>query len=205
MKNVRLMFAVVFPASTLNGVAKDSPDEAKNNSIVVLKAESATDQVVYRLTYQSEVKGNVRVLIYNESGALLMEDRIQNVTGFTRPYNFRTLPAGKYSLVIEDAKGKETREIDHNIASVEERALARKVKVSIVALDNPSKYELSVVGNRMQPVEVRIYDASETLIFTEEITERESFNKVYDFSKLNRNGLAMEVVNGEGVLHRVVL
>ena len=205
MKNARLMLAVGLMVSTLNGFAAASPEEAKNNSIVVLKAESATDQVVYRLTYQSEIKGNVRVLIYNESGLLLMEDRIQNVTGFTRPYNFRTLPAGKYSLVIEDAKGKETKQIYHDIAPVEELASARKVKVSIAALDNPSKYELSVVGSRMQPVEVRIYNASGTLIFTEEIAERESFNKVYDLSKLNRDGLSMEVVNREGVLYSAIL
>jgi hypothetical protein len=205
MKNASLFLSVLLAASTLNGFAKEAPVDVKSSSTIVLNSEPASDKVVYRLTYQSEVKGNVRVCIYNESGSLLMEDRIKNVAGFTRPYNFCTLPAGKYSMVIEDAKGKETKQIYHGIASVEALALAKKVKVSILALDNPAKYELSVVGSRMQPVEVRIYDASKTLIFTEEIAEAESFNRVYDFSKLNRAGLSMEVVNGEGVLHSVLL
>jgi hypothetical protein len=204
MKNLRSVLIALLMVSVVNGFAKDKglSTEKRSSRIVVTSGQTANKDV-YRLVYQSEVAGNVSVSIYNEKGELLMEDRIRNVSAFARPYNFDALPAGKYSLVVEDAKGKETKEIFHLVSAV--ASANTNLVVKVTAVEGSAKYALSVIGAQIQPVAVKIYDSFGQLVYADSIEETESFRKVYDITKVKGQGLTLEVENSTGVLQTVAL
>jgi ABC-type lipoprotein release transport system permease subunit len=205
MKNLRSVLVALLMVSVVNGFAKDKQgtEIRKGTSKVILTAEQAADKDIYRLTYQSDVAGSVSISIYNEKGELLLEDRLRNVSAFARPYNFNALPAGKYSLVVEDAKGTETKQIFHRVKAQEEASSNLNIKVAPV--EGSDKYTLSVLGTQIKPLEVKIYDSFGRLVYTDRIQETKSFSKVYDVTKVKAYGLTLEVENNTGVLQTVAL
>jgi hypothetical protein len=199
------MTAALLTVLTLNGFAKskDHPTSVAKPSVTGLHVERAANKVVYRLVYQSKVEGMVLISIYNEQGELLLTDKVLNQTGFARPYNFQSLPAGHYTLQLVDAQGTMTKHIYHGELSVIESTLESPLQVSVKALENTSKYELQVLGTNTTPLRVTIYDSAGELIHSEQIDESGSFTKVYDLSSLKASGLSFEVVKDSQVLQVV--
>lgn len=202
MKKCKLMIAALLTISSLNGFAtdKEKTTATATKSTTVLNIERASDKSVYRLVYQSKVEGLVRVSIYSEQGHLLLRDKIQNTTGFCRPYNFNALPIGNYTVTIEDAAGKITKSIAYGEEATIEASNASTVNVSVQEVTASAKYELKVVGSTQSPLQVKIYDAAYNVVFSEEITEKANFKKVYDLSKTGLTSLTFEVRNASGIL-----
>lgn len=68
---------------------------------------------VFAIQYKNTEKGNVRVYILNSKNQEIFSENFQNVSSFTRPYNFTQLAEGEYTIVIEDRNGKQTEKINY--------------------------------------------------------------------------------------------
>lgn len=84
--------------------------EGKENSgskITVVKWKEQT----HRLFYTDKNEGKVRVRIVNEAGNTVMLKTFKNEFGFSVPFNFKEQEAGNYQILVTDASGTYTDDI----------------------------------------------------------------------------------------------
>jgi hypothetical protein len=167
-------------------IEKEKPESATSRVEVVATAKSA----VYKLSYASESVGTVKVNIYDAKGDLLYTDLIRSAKSFQKMYDFSQLGSGNFRIEVAGAEGKIEKTIQ--IASVKESLIA-----SVSTLDTKGKYELQVRNKEMKPVFVSIYDASDNLLYEDQIDVNHNFSRVYDFSR-NYAKAASFVVSSDG-------
>jgi uncharacterized protein YfaP (DUF2135 family) len=121
-----------------------------------------------------------------------MVDQIEGRTSFLRPYNFVALPAGAYSITVQDRNGKTTLPLVHtgNVAAVQPVVQIQPVETN--------KYEVKMLGSRADEVSVNIYDAAHRLVYSEKISQKGSFSRVYDLNKVNLTSVTFEVASPDG-------
>ena len=110
-----------------------------------------------------------------------------------RPYSFEELPEGSYTIELIDSKGVITREVAYVAADLID------LEVDMQAMGD-QKYNLKVVGAKMVPIYVRIFDAAEELVTTDFINKSASFTKTYNLSKLPAGPYKFEVVQNGHVI-----
>lgn len=194
MKTSILTFALGLVLST-NVFAADDLESTSTASI------NTTNRVsVYNLVYASAKTGMVTVSIKNQEGQVVLQEQIFNdKKGFIRPYNFSTMPEGSYTLEVKDAAGKSELSLSYSNVAVN---AVRKAEIK--ALES-NKYQLRLVGNTADAVEVSIYDQFGSAIHSESLTQKGSFTRVYDLSKLKNTKGAIEVRANGKVVNRVEL
>jgi hypothetical protein len=197
MKTSILSFALALVLSA-NVFANDNADEVKNASRVVVNSTSRA--AVYNLMYSSAKAGLVRVSIKNQEGTVVLQEEIFNENkGFIRPYNFSTMPAGTYSVVVKDAAGQTELSVSYsNIA------ISGVRKAEVKALES-NKYQLRLVGNAAENVQVTIFDQSGFAIHSEDLTQKGSFTRTYDLGKLKIAKASFEIKADGKVISRVEL
>jgi hypothetical protein len=132
----------------------------------------------FKLLYKGARNADVRVLILNDNGQIIFSERIKNVDGFVRPYNFSSLPEGNYSIELTDADGRQRERISHYERNKDKLA-------SLVRLAGADKkFVLSVPNQGTDNITITIYDESSAVLYseTEEITG--NFAKVYNLNQL---------------------
>lgn len=129
---------------------------------------------VYRLVYPVQNKGVVFVKIYNRDNQLIYSDRIKNMSGFTRPYDFAGLPDGQYKFRIWTEAGTIKRNLVH-------RNPVNRLDVAVEETRNPESYKLIVKGVTREPLYVDIYNENEELVFGEMLDVDKDFSRVYSF------------------------
>ncbi|MCU0352468.1 MAG: hypothetical protein MUD08_01815 [Cytophagales bacterium] len=191
-----IITAALVAISFTGAFATDNVENAKDAAVAV---QASARPNVYNLVYKSAEVGVVTVIIRNQDDQVVMEDRIKNVKGFVRPYNFDGMPAGNYSVTITDASGKTNLAVAYNNTVVN---AVRKAEVT--ALEN-NKYQLRLIGNNADEVSVNIYDRNNELIHTEVFTQKGSFTRVYNMGKLAASDLTFEVIAAGAIVNRVQL
>ncbi|MDJ1472617.1 hypothetical protein QNI19_33810 [Cytophagaceae bacterium DM2B3-1] len=194
MKTSILTFALGLVLSA-NVFAADDLESASTASI------NTTNRVsVYNLVYASAKTGLVTVSIKNQDGQVVLQEQIFNdKKGFIRPYNFSTMPEGSYTLEVKDAAGKSELSLAYSNVAVN---AVRKAEIK--ALES-NKYQLRLVGNTADAVEVSIYDQFGSTIHSESLSQKGSFTRIYDLSKLKNAKGAIEVRANGKVVNRVEL
>ena len=119
------------------------------------------------------------VYIYDDQRRLVFTDRIKESGVLIRPYNFKELKPGKYTFKIVENRRTITSDVVYAPT-----ATVSAIKANIGQCGE-NKYKLSVIGDQMKPVNVRIYDRYNDLIFSETINEPAAFSKVYNLEKMN--------------------
>jgi hypothetical protein len=154
--------------------------------------ETATRNGVYNLIYRTTTTGTVKVTITNSVGEVIMVDQIEGRTSFLRPYNFVALPAGAYSITVQDRNGRTTLPLVHTgkVAAVQPVVQIQPVETN--------KYEVKMLGSRADEVSVNIYDAAHRLVYSEKISQKGSFSRVYDLNKVNLTSVTFEVASPDG-------
>ncbi len=197
MKNSILSFALALVVSA-NVFANNAADEVKAASRVEVSTTSRA--AVYNLVYSSAKTGLVRVAIKNQAGTVVMQDEIFNTNkGFIRPYNFSIMPSGNYSIIVKDAAGQ--TELAVSYANV---AISGVRKAEVKATE-ASKYQLRLIGNVSEVVEVTIFDKSGTAIYSEALTQKGSLVRSYDLSKMKNAAATFEIKSDGKVVNRVEL
>jgi len=191
-----ILLTILAVAVNMSVFASDL-DNAKDAARIAVATTAHPN--VYNLVYNSAKSGMVKVVIKDQTGKVVLEDEILNQKGFIRPYNFKGMPTGNYNVVVIDAAGKTELAVAYSNAVIN---TVRKAEVK--SLEN-NKYQLRLVGNTADAVEITIYDRDGQTIHSEVLAQQGSFTRVYDLSKLKTAHLTFEVKTDGLLISRVQL
>ncbi|QHT69193.1 hypothetical protein GXP67_22385 [Rhodocytophaga rosea] len=173
-------------------LANDREKSSDAKAIIRNSGKSA----VYQLVYLSEVPGTVNVSIVDAKGNTIMTDRVKNVEeGFMRPYNFSALAEGNYLIEIQDAKGKVMVPFIHKVSKT-----VQPLNVKVKALPTDKKFQVIMIGNQSDVLQVNILDEAKALVYTDYIDATNSFSKVYDLTKVKANNFTFEIRNSNEII-----
>src|SRR5712671_4819212 len=97
--SIRTFFsALVLTVSST--IAFANPNES---SMTVVAGENAN---IFKVVYKSTAATRVQVSIRNEKNEIVFSESFRKMNRFTRPYNFKDLPEGQYTIEIKDNHGK---------------------------------------------------------------------------------------------------
>ena len=120
MKTNTLFIAALFIISaSLSAFAKDEPSPSKGLTVTSVRGTE-----VFKISYQGQRTGKVKLLIYNTESEVVYSESFKNTESFVRPMNFAALSAGEYTIELIDRNGKETEKLQLN------RAASRKADSS---------------------------------------------------------------------------
>lgn len=186
-KTTTVLFALIATVA-LSVFAREGLSGKK---VVKLTPESNAQ---YKLTYLNKGNCNVVVKILNNNGSEIFSENIQSNKSFTKPYNLKGLSKGEYTFKVIDADGMTSKTIQLP-ASTSKESVSAQIKKS-----DDDKFEVTVLGERLHPVFVNIYDCQGERIFGDYIDLSKSFTKTYDLSKLSTDNVFFEVIHNENVI-----
>ncbi|MGK7394109.1 MAG: hypothetical protein ACNS62_06035 [Candidatus Cyclobacteriaceae bacterium M3_2C_046] len=190
-----LVGLIIVISSAVFASGKETIAEAKSSArIVPINAES-----VYKLVYDSQEAGIVKVNFYDQKGFKFFTDVVKNEKGFIRPYSFKNLPQGDYVIEIVDKFGSVQREIAFEV--VKEKA---DFQVALNA-ETDKRFKLTVLGETLAPVFVKIYDANQRLVTEDYVDNSKSFSKVYNLSQVPASDFTFEVISKNKIVTKKTL
>lgn len=176
MKRTILTAALIAAMGTATFATGNNGDGSKASLV------KSPDQTRFNLIYTGAAPGKVQVKVYDEKGRLLRTDKINNVRGFKQPYDMSDLEPGTYKIVVSDSAGETS--LLANVLPTEE--------IAVNKLAN-NKFQLIYRDSSSEKASVGIYNKNGELLFSEDISFKKGFSKVYDLSKITSGGLTFEV------------
>ncbi|HEY3402026.1 MAG TPA: hypothetical protein VGK59_01500 [Ohtaekwangia sp.] len=153
----------------------------------------ASTESVYNVYYKTAEAGRVKVSIYNSGNKLVFSEMLYNVASFMRPYNFSELSEGEYTVVVEDKNGKQAEKVNYAMNKI-----TSIIKVTEVA-NASDKFLLNVTTTGTQSVTVKIFDATQTLVYNNEVEVTGSFGVIYNLSQIkSTDNITFEVSTSNG-------
>lgn len=194
MKKISLMFASVLISSLAFAKDSDKP-KPSSSSVVVTNSKGST---LFKLRYTSEkVQKYVRLTLLDERGNSIYTETINKTEAFIRPYNFKGLPDGQYSIQVEDENGRTLEKINFN--SNESKSM-KSVHISKVPGET-NKYALIISSLQKDNVTINILDKQNNVVYTEDAQVNGGFGKVYVLEKLK--DFTIEVSDANGLVKSV--
>src|SRR4051812_44176159 len=114
MKKFYSLLAGVLLCTLLS--AHGTKSAAARSSVAVTHASGSS---LIKLYYKSEKSGTVEVSILNQKNEIVFSERINEVDYFVRPYNFKELPEGEYTLIVKDESSKSIEKVSYRNEKVE--------------------------------------------------------------------------------------
>lgn len=183
MKKVLSFFVLLISVSSISFATKADTPSA---SMIVVRNGST-----FKLLYKGVAKTNVKVLILNDKDQLIFVDKINNVDGFVRPYNFSELPEGNYSIELTDNNGRQVERVSYRIEN--ENKLAHLMNVP----GSANKFILSIPNKGNDIITVTIYNDENTVLYSEKEKITGDFARVYNL-KESRGKITFEVTDSRG-------
>jgi len=186
-----IVFSTAF--STMGSVTVDG--DTGTNVLVSGKKGTA----VYNLTYMDDTAGNLKVTIMDEAGYVVYTEYIKYQKSFVKPFNLRNLPAGNYKFVIKNGEDVYEELIAHQLTIPE-------FDISAERLADAGKIKLTVKGQEMLPLTVRIFDADQELVYSKSVKSEKSFFQIYDISKVKaEQAVTIEIFHDTKMLEKITL
>ncbi|HEX7015043.1 MAG TPA: hypothetical protein VF191_05985 [Cyclobacteriaceae bacterium] len=129
----------------------------------------------YKVVYQSENAGKIKLNIYDENNTRIFTHTVEG-RGFIQPLNFQGLEPGLYTVEIVNGKSRETVTINH-APRLEPSSFVHITKL----LDEQGKFLVSVAkGDNVdeESISLQIYQ-NDKLIYNERNKLEGDFAKVY--------------------------
>jgi hypothetical protein len=190
MKTFTLVLMGALVSTLLFANETDEPTESRTSVSVTNSAGSSLVKVLYK----AEQSGSVKISIFNEDKDLIFSESLRSVNGFVRPYNFDGLPAGLYTVQLEDKEGMRSKQIDYTAGKIEKH-------VSIVKLTEPGKYLLSINSKASDRISVNVYNENSELIHSQMKDVEHSFAEVLNLKDINN--FTIEVADSRGLLKSI--
>ena len=93
-------------SASLSAFDKKNPVPANSLEIVSVKGTE-----VFKVIYQSERSGKVKLNIYNIESELVFSESFKNTESFVLPVNLAALNAGEYTVELVDRTGTKVEKI----------------------------------------------------------------------------------------------
>lgn len=151
-------------STVLFAFGNDTPEMA----VVSLK-----NSEVFKVIYSGGTSAKVKLNIFNSQGKVIHSGTMSGKDGFICPLNFKGLPSGNYTIELVDDHGS------HQEKVVYVPAHDRK-SIHVAKLMNADgRFLLAVANAQDEPIEIRIYDRFQRLLFTETKVLKGDFAQVY--------------------------
>ena len=178
-------------AIVLLGVATVASAKGTNESdFAVVKSQAK--ESVFKVMYQGDEKSTVKISIKNDQGELIFKELIKDTDGFTRPYNFSSLPQGNYSVTIDNGVSVRTEIISH-----EEVNSKKSVRISAVDTER-NKVALTVYSLRKGEVIIKVLNEAKETVFEESQFVQGGFGRLYNLKDLAH--YTIEVHDASGLI-----
>lgn len=188
MKTILAMMLVsVVQTSAMSSAKPESPV-----GMSVVKTGS-----IVKLFYRGEQRGDVSVAIYDERGATIYKERLQDTRGFMRPYNFSAMPSGVYTVELTDEKGSVKRTVLYTTSN--NKRVARLTRLD----KGEHRYVLSVPNSGSDVLKVRIYNENNRLLYHKKERIEGDFARVYNLNTV-RGRLIFEITDKNGNSNRFI-
>ncbi len=177
----------VFSATTI--IAKTDSTSA---AFVKVVAEQ-TDKV-YRVVYNSPLKEDVTIEIYNNDKEVVHTEKVSGTTGFIKRFNLQYLSLGAYEIVVKTPDYQFAEDIDLG-----------GLKKYNVKLKSTGK-NVSLMGSHPdgKDFHVYIYDQYNELLYSEDIKDAKQVNKTYNFEKIPVNSVSVMIFSEETLISKKV-
>jgi hypothetical protein len=154
-------------------------NEGVSRKFAVVERNNGTFKVIY----EGETEGNVKVNIINSSGEVVLSKAIYNKGGFILPLNFKRMKPGAYTIELVDATGKFAKMIQY---SKKTHVNATVPVVHVTRLGNGNQYLLSISGGKPEKLRIHVLD--------------QTFNTVYrDTRLIDQTGIVFNLKDFNGV------
>ena len=151
---------------------------------------------LFKVIYEGDAIGRVRLTIFNRHNEIVFED-VKKSDGFIRKVNFAGMEFGEYTIQIADQNGKQTRTVVYGIKT----SSVKDVTVSKMPEDG--KYLLAVTNNSPEQIHLNIFDGSNNLVHSEDMTIDGKLKLVYNLK--NVEGIpTFQVTDQTGNVHTIV-
>ena len=152
-----LISAIVLSVSST--IAFGTPNDS---SLSVVAGEHIN---IFKVVYKSNAVGRVQVSIRNNKNEVVFSESFNKMRRFTRPYNFKNLPEGEYTIEVKDNRGKKVEKVNYRLGVVNSLVKVKK-------LGDQPKYLLSVANKGMNIINVSVYNnLGEQMIYNAHIVE----------------------------------
>ena len=171
MKTKSVLLAVLMGASVLAFA-----NEPGNSNVAVVKQKESG---IFKVIYEAGAKGNVKLNVVDNSGAVVYKEIIKNEGGFSRPLNFNGMTPGEYTIEIADAEGKKTHKVTYG------SSIATAHTFRIIKTGEAGKYLFAAVNEGAEDVTVKIYDGANELVHNQTTTINGNYGVVYNLQRIS--------------------
>lgn len=164
--------------------ASSGPLGENSNFKLIAKADSK-----YELFYVSTEQGNVRVTIYDDQGKNIESKFVKDVSKFRRTFDFSQLEAGNYSVVVTNEDGTAREKIAYKVEAVKLQTIVSRIPDSKSLKLHVGDFEST------KPVNVKIYNEKNRVVYKDKITNAKAFSKVYNLNKTKAGDYTVQIEN----------
>jgi flagellar hook assembly protein FlgD len=181
-KNLLIAVGVLLCTGVFAGGIKDP--------VTGLAIINKTGTSTYKVFYKNSESSNVKISIIDSNNKVVFKEKLSNVEGFVRPYNFSELAEGEYTLQIEDNSGIRKEQVSYRSGRV-------KNLFNVVRLAETNKYLVTAPGKWAETVTVKIYNQDGEILHNESSNSAEAFARVYKLEKVS-GSVTFEITDSTG-------
>jgi hypothetical protein len=188
---MKKLLSILLTLTLVVGVVRANVADPKSPlGMAVVKSGSG-----FKLFYKGEQTGDVKVKITDSRGGAVFSETIKNVESFVRPYNFSSLSDGEYTIELAGHDGKQTQHVSY----VSESKIAAPKLANILHVTGSAQRYMLTVSNKTgnDVLKIKIYDDSNSLVYSETQEITGDFAKVYNLNKIGKN-FTVEVTDRSG-------
>ena len=139
------------------------------------------------------------VSIVDIEGVIMYSEKVGDAEAYSKKFNLRNLPDGKYLLKVEDSL-KETI-FEFGIYDSIVRIADRNENVKPVFRKNGQKVFLNLLNTDMQDVQIKVYDSENRVIFDETVVDTFLVEKAFNFENAFEDTYTVIVKDGKNTYY----
>jgi hypothetical protein len=176
MKKIILLFVGVLVSSLT--FARTGEEDSKNASEFALVKKTGS---LYKLIYKSSTPMDVTVTILNAESKIVYKEIVRKSSGFIRPYNLESMPAGPYTFKVEKGDLTERQTVYVNSVDTESETLQLTSLVKI----QEGKYMLASAGKDQEQLSIQIFNEEGDMIYNASKLIDGAFAQLYTLKDLS--------------------
>jgi len=143
------------------------------------------------------VKEGTQILIRDHKNYLLYKFKVEQAGQFSKMFDFTTLPDGEYFFELNEEHVIQFKPFSVKGGEVTFKDIENYTFFKPVISLNKEKITLSWLTLKKEPLEVKIYDIKERLLYKERITKDSDVKRVFDMSQIKEKDFVITVSAGD--------